>query len=628
MTITANHMSETKPIRRGQKSSAADAEKLRHQMLEISELVRDLAGEFELEPLLEKIISKALALLGYNSGSISLVDEKAGTYTKKVDSGVICQEGLTFPVTEGITGAVVMARKPVIFSAYSEVPVGHISKDDPRWACAVMGVPFFRNDTVIGTLVVFGSTPGEVFSEDEAVLIELFARHATIAVLNSQLHNIAAERAKAVAVSEERERANQTYRDSVNTLLTGLVVDLEKASGEAKSNGDNALHTVILKAREMARNALAKASQQDESMTFGVDARTLSFEEEIQEELAWIEASTSLATEFHVVGSQRPLGPEVHHHGFKVIQEALSNVVRHANATEVRVGLIFNSGSISLVVEDDGDGFDVAAAHTNHASLRPDCLGLHDMASRISRLNGDFSIDSTVGWGTTVRAQVVDSGSHRTGESSAPRWKLVIATRMPLLSAGLNRVLTVHEPAIQVAAEVHSEDQFQETIDLVRPDIVAVDLSMVKDEFLEVLVALHQSRPDLPIVAITNNPTPEELYASSRAGVRSFLRADSEPHKIVRTIVAAVQGNSLLDGGVLESLTDYLSSGLLLDEPTSRELEVLRVIGEGSSNQEIARRLHISIKTVEKHVSSLLRKSGAKNRTMLANQYLQKLSRY
>jgi DNA-binding NarL/FixJ family response regulator len=199
---------------------------------------------------------------------------------------------------------------------------------------------------------------------------------------------------------------------------------------------------------------------------------------------------------------------------------------------------------------------------------------------------------------------------------------------MPLVSAGLIRLLNLHEPAIQVAAEIHSDDQFIETLNLVKPDIVAVDLAMVRDDFLEQLIALRQEQPNLPIIAITTNPTADELYASSRAGVRGFLRADAEPSTIVRTIVAAVQGNSLLEGSVLESLTDYLSADMLIDQPTQRELEVLRVIGEGQSNQEIASRLHISIKTVEKHVSSLLKKSGTKNRTMLANMYMQKLSRF
>ncbi len=605
----------------------SDAEKLRQQLLGISDVVRDLAGEFELEPLLEKIISLSLELSGYSSGSISLVDEDAGTYTKKVDSGVVCQAGLTFPLSEGITGAVVRARQPVIFEAYHQVPGGHIAPDDPRWDCAVMGVPLARNDTIIGTLVVFGAKPGEVFSDDDAMVIELFARHATVAILNSQLHNISAERAKAVAVSEERDRANRLFRDSINTLLTDLVVESEKAVG-SKRNTNDQTDPVVAKIREMARTALLNVSTDTEGGTLGLNGRNLSFEDEVKEEIAWLDASTELHTEVHILGSRRPLAPEVHHHAFRVVQEALSNITRHSGATTARVGIIFNSESVSLVIEDNGDGFDVAAAHANHSSLRPSCLGLHDMASRISRLNGDFSIDSTVGWGTTVRCQIADSGMSAGTGPANHRWKIIVATPVQLVSAGLRSLLSLHEPAIQVAAEVHSIEQFHETVSLVQPDLIAVDLSMLRDEYLEALQELRVSQPDLPLVGITSTPTPDELYESSRVGITSFLRLDSSPQKIVRTLVAAVQGTSFVDEGLLERLQDYLHPELALERPSEREQEVLRLIGEGVSNKEIAAELHISIKTVEKHVSSLLRKSGATNRTMLANLYAQKIRLY
>ena len=322
------------------------------------------------------------------------------------------------------------------------------------------------------------------------------------------------------------------------------------------------------------------------------------------------------------------LAPEIEHHCFKVAQEALSNVITHSQAERVRVGLIFNSGSVSVVIEDNGVGFTVQNAHKDHASLRPKCLGLHDMAARVSRLNGDFSIESTEGWGTTVRAQVFDSSHSPTLEAGSPRWKIAIATRMPLISAGLIRLLSLYEPAIQVVAEIHNDSQFEETVKLVKPDIVAIDISMLQGELLGQLLAIREDMPDLPIIAITQNPTTEELYASSRAGVRGFLRADTDPATIVRTIVAAVQANTLLGGGAFENLTDYLSTELLADEPTQREFEVLKILCQGGSNQEIASQLHISIKTVEKHVSALLRKSGAENRTMLANLFLQKLSRF
>lgn len=605
----------------------SDAKKLRQQLLAISDVVRDLAGEFELEPLLEKIISRSLDLSGYSSGSISLVDEGAGSYTKKVDSGVVCQAGLTFPLSEGITGAVVRARQPVIFEAYSQVPGGHIAHDDPRWECAVMGVPLARNDTIIGSLVVFGATPGEAFSADDAMVIELFARHATVAILNSQLHNISAERAKSAAVSDERERANLFFRDSINTMLTDLVIESQKAAG-SKRNAKEEPEQVVAKIREMARTALLNVSSDTEGGILGLNSRNLSFEDDVKQEVAWLVASTELDTEVHVLGGHRPLAPEVHHHAFRVVQEALSNIARHSGATTARVGIIFNSESVSLVIEDNGKGFDVAAAHANHSSLRPTCLGLHDMASRISRLNGDFSIDSTPSWGTTVRCQIADSGLSNSKGPANHRWKIIVATPIQLVSAGLRSLLSLHEPAIQVAAEVHSLEQFHETVSLVQPDLIAVDLSILTDEYLRVIQELRVNQPNLPLVGITGNPTPDELYESSRVGITSFLRLDSSPQKIVRTLVAAVQGTSFVDEGLLEKLRDYLHPELALERPSEREQDVLRLIGGGVSNKEIAAELHISIKTVEKHVSSLLRKSGASNRTMLANIYAQKIRLY
>lgn len=605
----------------------SDAKKLRQQLLAISDVVRDLAGEFELEPLLEKIISRSLDLSGYSSGSISLVDEGAGSYTKKVDSGVVCQAGLTFPLSEGITGAVVRARQPVIFEAYSQVPGGHIAHDDPRWECAVMGVPLARNDTIIGSLVVFGATPGEAFSADDAMVIELFARHATVAILNSQLHNISAERAKSAAVSDERERANLFFRDSINTMLTDLVIESQKAAG-SKRNVKEEPEQVVAKIREMARTALLNVSSDTEGGILGLNSRNLSFEDDVKQEVAWLVASTELHTEVHVLGGHRPLAPEVHHHAFRVVQEALSNIARHSGATTARVGIIFNSESVSLVIEDNGKGFDVAAAHANHSSLRPTCLGLHDMASRISRLNGDFSIDSTPSWGTTVRCQIADSGLSNSNGPANHRWKIIVATPIQLVSAGLRSLLSLHEPAIQVAAEVHSLEQFHETVSLVQPDLIAVDLSILTDEYLRVIQELRVNQPNLPLVGITGNPTPDELYESSRVGITSFLRLDSSPQKIVRTLVAAVQGTSFVDEGLLEKLRDYLHPELALERPSEREQDVLRLIGGGVSNKEIAAELHISIKTVEKHVSSLLRKSGASNRTMLANLYAQKIRLY
>ena len=75
-------------------------------------VAEDLAGEFSLRPLLERILRRCTELLGCDAGSICSVDEAAGTYRKEADIGVACQSGRVFPLTEGMTGAVVARRAP------------------------------------------------------------------------------------------------------------------------------------------------------------------------------------------------------------------------------------------------------------------------------------------------------------------------------------------------------------------------------------------------------------------------------------------------------------------------------------------------------------------------------------
>ena len=83
-------------------------------------VAEDLAGEFSLRPLLERILRRCTELLGCDAGSICSVDEAAGTYRKEADIGVACQSGRVFPLTEGMTGAVVACRAPVWFARYDD----------------------------------------------------------------------------------------------------------------------------------------------------------------------------------------------------------------------------------------------------------------------------------------------------------------------------------------------------------------------------------------------------------------------------------------------------------------------------------------------------------------------------
>ncbi|MCB5274777.1 Transcriptional regulatory protein UhpA [Arthrobacter sp. SO5] len=599
--------------------SLSDAEGAQHKLDSVAALARDLAGRFELQPLLGRILGHATSLLGCESGSIALVNESSGTYTKKVDIGVGCQEGQTFSLKEGFTGQIVRSRSTVIQDAYGRIERGHIPPTDPRWNCAVIGVPIRWGEQIIGAFIVFSPDQGRVFTPEEAQLAELFASHAAIALANSELHATASIREREAAVAAERERAVRDVHETVGRSLAALLLSLDDADKASRLDGGE--HTVtphLSKARTIAHDALTETRRTVLGMgPAALAGRTL--DEAVAGELAWVESMCDAATRLTVIGEARPHAPEIAHHAFKIVQEALNNVVTHARATTVRVGLIYDAGTLAVVVEDNGQGFDLAAAHGDHATLPAGCLGLHGMSSRAIHLGGELHIDTTPGWGTKVRATLPDR-AREPEASGQPQWKVLIANDHPVTSAGLVRLLSIAEPAIQVTAEVRSAEQLFDAFELLRPDVLLVDLDMVHQNTTGVLARIRALDPGIAIVVLTDNPTVEQVRSARQAGVRGFINRRASGDTIARVLVAAGQGQALVEGDIFDRLLGSSAtepeSGA--DAFTAREKEVHDMVVRGMADKQIARELGISVKTIEKHVGSILRKTGARNRTMLA----------
>ncbi len=590
-----------------------------HKLDSVAALARDLAGRFELQPLLGRILGHATSLLGCESGSIALVNEASGTYTKKVDIGVGCQEGQTFSLKEGFTGQIVRSRSTVILDAYSSIERGHIPPTDPRWDCAVIGVPIQWGEQIVGAFIVFSPDEDRVFTPDEARLAEVFASHAAIALVNSELHTKASVREREAAVAAERERAVRDVHETVGRSLATLLLSLDEAERASRLDGGEQTVTPHLSnARTIAHDALTETRRTVLGMgPAALAGRTL--DEAIAGELAWVESMSAAVTQLTVIGEARPLAPEIAHQAFKIVQEALNNVVTHARATTVRAGLIYERGALAVVVEDNGQGFDLAAAHGDHATLPSGCLGLHGMTSRAIHLGGDLHIDTTPGWGTKVRATLPDRAPEPEA-SVQPQWKILIANDHPVISAGLVRLLSIAEPAIQVTAEVSSAEQLCDAFELLRPDVIVLDLDMVHQDTGGILARIRELDAGVAVVVLTDNPTVEQVRSARQAGVRGFINRRASGDTIARILVAAGQGQALVEGDIFDHLLGASSaeSGPGPEAFTAREKEVRDMVIRGMADKQIARELGISVKTIEKHVGSILRKTGARNRTMLA----------
>ena len=578
----------------------------------LAELATDLAGQFALAPLLERILRHAMTLLGCDSGSICTVDEIAGSYRKEVDVGVGCLSGQTFPLDEGVTGEVVRARRSVIFDEYADVRGGHINREDRALLHSVIGVPIRWDGAIIGTCVVFSRDPDRRFTDEDATLVELFATHAAIAIANARMHALAAGKESDAAIMAERERVVRDVHDTVGRGLAAVLLHLDAAEREA-AGGEPAAS--LAAARAAARAALTETQR----TVLGLGPALLngrSLNEAVALELAWVQSTAALDTHLVVGGEPETFSPESARQVFRIVQESLTNVIEHARARHVRVGLVYGDQGVTALVEDDGCGFDLASITGTPPHLSRG-LGLRGLAARVRLLGGTLQIDSTPQWGTRVRAEIPYTAS--TLEDARSRWRVLVVHDRAVVRAGLVRMLSQIEPDIQVVGEVGDAMQAVEAFTLMRPHVVIADLDLARIDGVQLTAYLRAVDPTAAVVLLIDSVADDRVRAAAQIGAVGFVGHDADPAVLARSIVAAARGDALVTTEFLSRFTASFTSPIA-DSLTAREREVRALVERGLPDKHIAAELSISVKTVEKHVGSILRKTGAANRTMLAGQ--------
>jgi nitrate/nitrite-specific signal transduction histidine kinase len=326
-------------------------------------VAEDLAGEFSLRPLLERILRRCTELLGCDAGSVCSVDEAAGTYRKEADIGVACQSGRVFPLSEGMTGAVVARRAPVWFARYEDVPGGHVAPESRATLRGVIGVPLEWRGRIIGACVVFSRDDRRAFGPADAGVLSLFARHAAIALVNARMHEEAEQRARSEAVAAERDRILAELHDtlaqrlvSVRAHIDGAAEGLGAATGTQPfgQKGEEAADTRLASVAEHLRRAAATAGDaliEARLTLLGVassplDGRTL--EAALRSEVAWARSTGHLEVRFVSAGTPVALDGELSREVLRTAREALTNIVAHARASTVRLGLLYEPGAVSL----------------------------------------------------------------------------------------------------------------------------------------------------------------------------------------------------------------------------------------------------------------------------------------
>ena len=311
-----------------------------------------------------------------------------------------------------------------------------------------------------------------------------------------------------------------------------------------------------------------------------------------------------------VLGEPRELPPGLELTAYRIVQEALTNVARHAGAAHAHVLVDFQPRLLRIEVTDDGGPVNPAIAawpgtrprrhaRAGLALLRPASRGSAPGRARVPRGR------DTAGAHVSIRVLVVDDQA--------------------LIRAGLSGIigsasdLDVIGDAADGVAAVALAREFA-------PDVVVMDVRMPGMDGIEAtrrITATTESR----VLILTTFDLDEYVYAALRAGASGFLLKDAPPSDLLTAVRVVAAGDALIAPGITRRLIAEFTARPHQDQQppvladlgvTDREGDVLLLVAEGLSNAEIGQRLHITTGTAKTHVGHLLSKLGARDRAQLA----------
>jgi len=184
------------------------------------------------------------------------------------------------------------------------------------------------------------------------------------------------------------------------------------------------------------------------------------------------------------------------------------------------------------------------------------------------------------------------------------------------------RGLLLTEPDMELIGEASNGIEAVQKALTLQPDVILLDLHMPQKSGVEAITEIKAALPEARILVLTSFAADEDVFPAIKAGALGYLLKDSSPQELVKAIWDVYDGRLSLDPSVAQKVVQELRQqpqAPLTEEPlTQRELEILKLVAEGLTNQEIADRLVVSERTVRAHVSNILAKLYLANRTQAA----------
>ncbi len=327
------------------------------------------------------------------------------------------QEGERLPHTPGLVRIadvpviqqLLRTRSPIVIE---DIPNSTLLTLDLRVQASKSGVksalvvPLLLEEKLVGSLHV-RHREHHIYRPEDISLVVALSHQAVLALQITRL----AEHSERAAIVMERNRMAREIHDTLSQGFTGIIVQLEAADDVLEETPEETV-TVrehLGRAGALARESLAEARRS----VFNLRPQVLEHESlqgAISHTVQALTAGTSVQANFSMTGAVRQLPIEVEEQLLRVSQQALTNVLQHAQAHNIQVELAFAAQQVRLVIKDDGRGLD-------YASKNGYGFGLTGMRQRAEQIGGHLTVTSLLGRGTTVTMTVPASLQYPVGNS-------------------------------------------------------------------------------------------------------------------------------------------------------------------------------------------------------------------
>ncbi|MEH2229506.1 MAG: response regulator transcription factor [Nostoc sp.] len=191
--------------------------------------------------------------------------------------------------------------------------------------------------------------------------------------------------------------------------------------------------------------------------------------------------------------------------------------------------------------------------------------------------------------------------------------RVLVVDDHPVVRQGLIGMLE-EAPDIVIVGQGRNGHEAIAVFQQQQPDVTLMDLRMPDMGGVQAITVICNKFPNARIIVLTTYDTDEEIYQGLRAGAKGYLLKDSEPEELLTAIRTVTRGQQYIPLNVAAKLVQRMTAPELSD----RELEVLKLVGQGMNNQEISTALNISESTVKTHINRILSKLDVKDRTQAA----------